>query len=370
MEPSELRTAHVGGRKADSLEGVRQAYRSYVRRKWLVLVIVVIVLVGLIFASIMHGSSNLSAGEVLSALVGMGDAYTQTVIWDLRMPHILTALVGGIALALAGCAFQSVLNNPLASASTLGISQGAAFGASMAIIVLASFDPTASTAHDAIVFTSPASTATCAFVGALISMVVILALARFRDMTPQSIVLAGVALSAMFNGITALIQYFASDTQVAAVVFWTFGSLRRVGYSELGLMAAVTALSAVFFHFQRWNFNAMESGEGSAHGLGVSVKRVRLANMIVGTVAASTVIAFCGTINFIGLIAPHIMRRFIGSDYRYLLPASALSGAALLLISDLISSSIMPGVILPIGAFTSLIGAPLFLYLLMKGMHR
>ena len=370
MEPQDLKTAHASNRASDAVPDVRQAYRAYVHRKWLALVIVAVLTFGFAFISVMHGSSDLPAIDVLAALFGLGDEHTSMVVWSLRMPHVLTAIIGGIALALAGCSFQSVLDNPLASASTLGISQGAAFGASVAIIVLASFDPMASSVHDGIVFTNPTTTAVCAFLGALIAMLVILALSRFRDMTPQSIVLAGVALSAMFSGVTALIQYFANDTQVAAVVFWTFGSLRRTGYSQIGIMALVTVAAAVFFHFNRWNYNAMESGEGSAHGLGVSVKNVRLSNMLVATLAASTVIAFCGTINFIGLIAPHIMRRFIGSDYRYLLPASALAGATILLISDLMASSVRTGVILPIGAITSLVGAPVFLYLLMKGMRR
>ncbi len=126
-------------------------------------------------------------------------------------------------------------------------------------------------------------------------------------------------------------QYFAEDTQVAAVVFWTFGDLGRVTYRELPIIAIVTAASAVFFMLNRWNYNAMESGEGSAHGLGVNVNRVRLSNMLIGTLVSATVIAFCGTINLIGLVAPHIMRRILGSDYRYLLPASAIAGAVVLL---------------------------------------
>lgn len=290
------------------------------------------------------------------------------VVWNLRMPRVLTAIVGGIALALAGCAFQSVLRNPLASASTLGISQGAAFGASIAIIVLGMGSSAA--AYEGLGTSNPYLTVICAFAGAIASTLIILALSRFRDMTPESIVLAGVALSALFTGATALIQYFATDTQVAAVVFWTFGDLGRTSYREIAIMAIVTLAAFAFFHLNRWSFNAMESGEGTAHGLGLNVKRTRLLNMIVGAFASSTVIAFCGTINFIGLVAPHIMRRFIGNDYRYLLPASALAGAVILLLSDVIARMAVASVVLPISAITSFVGAPLFLYLLMRGAHR
>ena len=363
VEVEELSQSHA------SLPGsARRSYQGYIRHKWLVLVVGVVLLLMLTIVSIMSGSANLSISQVLAALVGSGDDYSRIVVWNLRMPHILTAMVGGVALALAGCSFQSVLRNPLASASTLGVAQGAAFGASVAIIVLGAGGTSA--AHEAVVFSSPSLTAVCAFGGAMLSTLVILGLSRFRDMTPESIVLAGVALSALFSGATALVQYFAEDTQVAAVVFWTFGSLRRVTYRELAIMAAVTAACAIFFHFNRGNYNAMESGEASAHSLGVNVKGVRLVNMLVATVASSTIIAFCCIINFVGLVAPHVMRRFIGSDYRYLLPSSAVAGAVLLLASDLLASSLVPSVVLPISAITSFVGAPLFLWLLMRGAHR
>ena len=363
MEVESLKENHVTSRTAS----VRAQYVGYIRRKWLVMAVLVVLVLALVLLSLTLGTAKMNVADMLAALFGMGDDYNRIVVWNLRMPRILTALVGGMGLALAGCAFQSVLRNPLASASTLGISNGAAFGASVAIILLGAGGLSA---HDTVSFTTPYLTVVCAFAGAMASTLVILGLSRFRDMTPESIVLAGVALSALFAGCTALIQYFAEDTQVAAVVFWTFGDLGRVSYRELIIMTFVTGAAAIFFFLQRWNYNAMESGEGSAHGLGVNVHAVRLSNMFVGAAVASAVIAFCGVLNFIGLVAPHIMRRFVGSDYRYLLPASALAGSAILLISDLVARMIVPGTILPISAITSFIGAPLFLYLLMRGVRR
>lgn len=348
-------------------EGMRKGYRGYIKHKLLVIVLLVLVVLLLVAVSISVGSSNLSFEDVVLAMFGLGDSYARIVVWRLRMPRVLTALIGGIALALAGCAFQSVLRNPLASASTLGISQGAAFGASIAIIVLGAGG---AAAYEGVSFSNPYSVAICAFLGAMISTLVILGLSRFREMTPEAIVLAGVALSALFSGATALIQYFAEDSQVAAVVFWTFGDLSRTTYTELALMGAVTLASCVIFFANRWNYNAMESGDATAHGLGVNVHGVRLANMVVAAAASSTVIAFCGIINFIGLVAPHIMRRILGSDYRFLLPASALAGAALLLISDLIARTVAAPLILPISSITAFIGAPMFIYLLLKGVTR
>lgn len=366
MNPEDLRTAHA--QHVPSTSSYREQYRGYIRHKRLTICALALILLALVVTSICLGTADLTPLDVIAALAGQGDPYDVIVVWNLRMPRILTAIVGGIALALAGCAFQSVLRNPLASASTLGISQGAAFGASIAIIVLGV--GSSASAYEGLGSSNPYLTAICAFLGAVASTGIILALARFRDMTPESIVLAGVALSALFTGATALIQYFAEDTQVAAVVFWTFGDLGRASYREIAIMGVVTLACAVFFHCNRWNFNAMESGEGTAHGLGLNVKRTRLAAMLVGALAASSVIAFCGTINFIGLVAPHIMRRFIGSDYRYLLPASALAGAGILLLSDIICRMAVASVVLPISAITSFVGAPVFLYLLMRGARR
>lgn len=365
MEPDTPRTALAHAAPSP----LKNRYNAYLKRKWLAMAALIAAAVVLVFASIMAGSAQLSVADVALALIGQGDPYNVIVVWNLRMPRILTALVGGVALALAGCAFQSVLRNPLASASTLGIAQGAAFGASVAIIVLG-IGSSSAMYEGAASFSNPYVTVVCAFAGAIASSLVILALSRFRDMTPETIVLAGVAMSALFTGGTALMQYFAEDTQVAAVVFWTFGDLGRVTYRELPIIAIVTAASAVFFMLDRWNYNAMESGEGSAHGLGVNVNRVRLSNMLIGTLTSATVIAFCGTINFIGLVAPHIMRRILGSDYRYLLPASAIAGAVVLLAADLIARTAVASVVLPISAITSFIGAPLFLYLLLRGGRR
>lgn len=349
-------------------EGIERAYGGYIRHKRVVIGALALLVAVLLLVSLSIGSLALSPADIVAGLLGQAGDQVNSVVQRIRLPRVLTAVVAGIALALAGCAYQATLRNPLASASTLGIAQGAAFGASLAIIVFAGASQPE--LHEGVAMGDPLVTAACAFVGAMLSTVVILGLSRFREMTPESIVLLGVALSALFTAGTTLVQYFAEDTQVAAVVFWTFGDLSRVTRPQLAIMTVVTALAAAFFFWNRWNYNAIEGGEGLAHGLGVSVRTVRLASMVVASAAASTVIAFCGTINFIGLVAPHIMRRLLGADYRYLLPASALAGAAVLLVSDMLCQVLAAPLILPISAITSIVGAPLFIYLLFKGVHR
>ena len=168
-------------------------------------------------------------------------------------------------------------------------------------------------------------------------------------------VLVGVALSSLFNGGTTLVQYFADDVQVSAVVFWTFGDLGRTSWKEIGILLVTAVLMFIFFMLNRWNYNAMESGADTAKSLGVNVDRVMIISMLAASFAASVAVAFVGIISFVGLIAPHMIRKFIGSDYRYLLPASALMGALLLLLSDTFGRLIVAPVILPIGAITCLL---------------
>jgi len=318
--------------------------------------------------AIASGSSGLTLGEVINTILGNGTAKTKVVVFNLRLPRIVTAIVAGIGLAVVGCVMQSILRNPLASSSTLGVSQGAAFGAAFAIIALDA--GMQSQTLDGVAISNPYTTSICAFVGSMLSTLVVLGLSRIKKITPQTMILSGVALSSLFSGGTTLLQYFADDVKVAAVVFWTFGSLGSTSWREIIIMTVVVAAALVFFMMNRWNYNAIQSGESTAKGLGVNTDRLLLVSMVVCSATASVIVSYIGIINFIGLIAPHLMRRVVGSDYRYLLPASALMGAVLLLLSDTVARLIVQPVVLPIGAITSFLGAPLFLYLIFKGGKR
>ena len=214
--------------------------------------------------------------------------------------------------------------------------------------------------------TSPYLVTASAFCGGMFTTIVILALSKLRSSSPSAIILAGVAISAMFNGATALIQYFADDVVVASIVYWTFGNLGRTGWKDIALIFLVTLPSAVFFCLNRWNYTAISSGSSTAKSLGVNVEIMIPASLVVCALATSVSVAFTGCISFIGLIASHIMRRFVGNDYRFLLPCSALMGAVLLLAADIACRMIVSPIVLPIGALTSFMGAPLFLYLILR----
>ena len=343
-------------------------YGKYIRFKRLFLVIMAAVTLVIALVAISSGSSGLSIAEVIETILGGGTKSTKVIVFNLRLPRVVTAIVAGIGLAAVGCVMQSILRNPLASSSTLGVSQGAAFGAAFAIIALDA--GMQSQTLDGVAISNPYTTSICAFVGSMFSTMVVLGLSRIRKITPQTMILAGVALSSLFSGGTTLLQYFADDVKVAAVVFWTFGSLGSTSWREIIIMSIVVAGALVFFMLNRWNYNALQGGESTAKGLGVNTDRLLLSSMVVCSLTASVIVSYIGIINFIGLIAPHLMRRVIGSDYRYLLPASALMGSVLLLLSDTVARLIVQPVILPIGAITSFLGAPLFLYLIFKGGKR
>ena len=343
-------------------------YGRYIGRKRIILVFLFLLLFIVSLISIMAGSSGLSLADVFKTLAGKGNTQTNAIVLNVRLPRIMTSVVVGCALALSGCVMQSVLKNPLASASTLGVSQGASFGATVAIIYLgAGVQHVASTTGGSVNISNPYLVTICAFAGGMLCILVIAGLSRLKAISASSMVLAGVALGALFAGGTTMIQFFASDVALSAVVYWTFGDLGRASWPEILIILIILAGAFVYFIMNKWNYNALLSGDETAKSLGVNVSSLTMVSLTVGTLLAAAAVSFVGIINFIGLIAPHIMRRFIGDDYRFLLPASTLAGACILLLSDLFSRTVASPVILPIGAITSFLGAPLFIYLIYKG---
>lgn len=343
---------------------LKNEYSQYIKKKWLIVSALTLALLVMSVLSLSAGSSGISGSDILKALTGSGTTANDTIIWNIRMPRIAAGIGVGIALAMAGCVMQNVLRNPLASASTLGVSQGASFGAAVAIVYLGAGIQVNSGSAAAITVTNPYLVTVCAFVGGIATTAIILALSRARGMTPSVMVLAGVAISALFTGATTLIQYFADDVMIATVVYWTFGSLGRAGWQEIGMIFFFAVLAFGYFIFNRWNYNAMESGTPTAKSLGVPVNTLILVSMTICALISAVSVAFVGCINFIGLIAPHMARNLVGNDYRFLIPCTALTGALLMLVADIVSRLLIAPTILPIGALTSFLGAPLFLHMI------
>ena len=353
--------------KKDANEGLL-VYNQYLRRKRIALVIVVIAAIFVAMYSIGIGSIPISMKDIVKVFLGNGEKMYTTAIMNIRLPKAVTAIVVGAALAAAGAVMQCVLRNPLASASSLGVSQGAAFGAALGIVVFGGGVVNSANATTAITISNPYIVTLCAFVFGIVSTVVIVGISQFKkNVGPGGLILAGTALSSLFSGASTILQYFADDTKLGAIVFWTFGNLGSTSWKEIVLLAVVFVAAMIYFMFNRWNYNAMESGADTAKSLGVNTRSVMLLSMAICSLLAAVAVSFVGIISFVGLVAPHIMRRFVGNDYRYLVPSSAIAGALLLLMADIVSRVIIAPVILPIGALTSFLGAPIFLYLLFKG---
>ena len=345
-----------------------QSYNAFVRRKRLVLLITIFVTIIVAFYAISAGSLNVSVSEIIKTIFGKGETQSHTIIMNIRLPRVTAAILVGAMLAVSGAVMQCVLQNPLASASTLGVSQGAAFGAALGIIVFGGGVVNSDSAATAIAINNPYIVTLCAFLCGSISTFVVIILSQFKKgLGPGGLILAGVALSSLFTGGSTLLQYFADETKISAVVFWTFGNLGSTGWTELLILATVFLAAMMFFLLNRWNYNAMESGADTAKSLGVNTRAVMLFSMGICSLAAAIAVSFVGIISFVGLVAPHIMRRFVGNDYRYLIPCSAVAGALLLIMADTFGRLIIAPVILPIGAITSFLGAPMFLYLLFRG---
>jgi ABC-type Fe3+-siderophore transport system, permease component len=345
-----------------------QLYDDFVRRKRLVLITAVFATAAIALFAVSAGSLHIPISEVIKTILGQGNAQAQTIVMGIRLPRVTAAIIVGAALAVSGAVMQCVLQNPLASASTLGVSQGAAFGAAVGIIVFGGGVVNSDSAATAVSINNPYIVTVCAFLCGSLSTLVVIALSQFKkELGPGGIILAGVALSSLFTGGSTLLQYFADETKISAVVFWTFGNLGAAGWKELLIITAVFSAALVYFMLNCWNYNAMESGADTARSLGVNTRAVMLISMGICSFTAAVAVSFVGIISFVGLVAPHMMRRFVGNDYRYLIPCSAAAGALLLILADTFGRLIIAPVILPIGAITSFLGAPLFLFLLFRG---
>ena len=331
---------------------IKTAYFRQIHRKIMLLAVFggLILIVGVF--GLTHGSYDITLTDILRVMTGGGDDTVRLVVADIRLPRIVAAIVCGWGMALSGLGIQSLLKNPLGSPATLGISQGAAFGAALSVVVMGS---------------QLVSVTVYAFAGAMGATFIILVLARLKQLSAEAVILAGVALSSLFGSATILMQYLATETELAMVVFWTFGDVARSTWQEIRILGITVVLMSGFFICLRWDLNAMASGEETARGLGVRVERLRMLGMTAAALMAAMVTAFHGVIAFVGLIAPHMARRLAGEEHGLLIPYTAVLGSLLLLTADTLGRVLAGSGSLPVGVVTSFLGAPMFLYLLVRG---
>ncbi len=303
----------------------------------------------------------------LKALIRQGAENNIRIIWNIRIPRVIAAAVAGAGLAVAGLIMQTNLNNSMASPSTLGVSNAAVFGANLSIIAFAGgFLSTGNNVSNYATGANPYATSLMAFIFSVISILIILGLCKVRSFHPGVVVLAGIALGAVWTAATTILQFYATDVGLSAAVIWNFGDLGRATYKTDLIMSIVVVLSLVFFMIMSWRFNALLSGDAAAKSMGIDVEKLRFTSMLLASVITAVCVSFLGIIGFVGIICPHITKKLLGQDHRFSIPATALTGCILLLLADTLSRSIGNGSALPVGAITSLLGAPFFVAIILS----
>lgn len=330
-----------------------RSYFNQKRSKLLYIGIMLFLLLVLIVISVMFGSYKIPLQEFIESLLFQGKTNSELIIWQMRLPQALTAAIAGGGLALCGAVLQIVLKNPLASPFTLGISSSSAFGAALAIF------------FGSLYFNGPYIVSLSAFLFSLIATFIIVLLSRLRNVTNETMILAGVATGTLFSAFLALLQYFSSDTQISAIIFWMFGDCSRTTYKEIFLILFFYLSSLLFFLNAQIDYKLLLFGDEQAKSFGVNVEKLRLVSMIVASLLSSIIVAFVGIIGFVGLVAPHIAKRITGLDYFLL--SSTIVGSIILVTADLVAKNILHNAVLPVGIVTSFIGAPAFFYLILIG---
>lgn len=333
------------------------------KRRYLALTVILAVLVvaGMV-CCLFVGSSNMTLADGIRGLLGKGTDAQNRIIRNIRLPRVLAAVIAGAGLSVAGLVMQTTLNNGMASPATLGVSNAAVFGANLSIIAFAGgFLATGNNPQNFDVGANPYATSVMAFIFAALSVLLILGLCTVRSFSPNVVVLAGMAISAVWTAATTVLQFYATDVGLSAAVVWSFGDLGRATYRKDLIMAVAVAAGIVFFSLMAWKYNALLSGEATARTMGVRVELLRFVTLLLASVITAVCVSFLGVIGFVGIICPHVTKKLLGQDHRFTIPVSCLTGSLLLLLADTFSRSLGGGTALPVGAITSLLGAPFFI---------
>lgn len=354
--------AVLDGEGRKPVTALARQYRAIFRRRviWLS-ILAAAVLVSLVL-NIGIGPSGMKIETVLMGLISPDsmERSLRVILWDVRLPFATLAVVVGACLGLAGAEMQTVLNNPLASPSTLGVMHAATVGASLAIVFnLGAFG----IAENYIL-------PVCAFAGAMASIFLIQFLSRAFGATVDSVILFGIATVFALDATISLIQFMANTDSLQQIVFWTMGSVSRATWEKVGIVTAVFLFCLPLSLRHMWQMTALRGGEDQARSFGVGVDRLRTMVLVRVSLLTAIAISFTGIIGFVGLVGPHISRLAFGEDHRFYLPGSALAGAFILSGASLIAKTIVPGILIPDGIVTALIGIPLFLVLVMTHRRR
>ncbi len=340
--------------------GVMNDYRRIVRRRLLLILLLALLIVASLLLDFMLGPSGLPLQNLWQTLTdpASADPGTRAIVWDIRLPYAVMAIIVGLALGLAGAEMQTILNNPLASPFTLGVSSAAAFGAALAIVLGIGLPG----------IPGQWFISANAFIFALLAALLLDGITRWTQVATSGVILFGIALVFTFNALVSMLQFIANEDTLQGLVFWTMGSIDRASWSKVAILLVALALVMPLSLRSAWKLTALRLGEDRAISFGINVRRLRLTTLLRISILSALSVAFVGPIGFIGLVAPHIARMLFGEDHRFYLPASALIGALVLSLASIASKNLIPGAIIPVGIVTSLVGVPFFLSIILR--HR
>ncbi len=349
----------------DSVEDreIDAGYRRFTFRKYAAIIVCIVATVIAAGLAITYGPYDISFLEVYQIIwdhIMHGvpedplDYMRDHVVCNIRMPRVVVAIIAGFGLAVAGAVMQSTLKNPMADSYTTGVSSGAAFGATLSIV--AGFT----------LFSSQFGMLVNAFVFSLAPTAVIILVSKLRNVSSTSMILAGLAVMYIFNACTTVLKLWAEPDALASLYRWQVGSLNNMIWGNVPVMLAVTTIGSIAVLLLSNKINILSSGDESAKSLGVNAQNLRVICLAIVSLITASIVSFTGTIGFVGLVAPHIVRLFIGSDNRFLIPASGAFGALLLLVSDFIGRTVIAPAVLEVGVITAFIGGPMFLYLIIR----
>jgi len=346
----------------EGFQRFRREYASRVSRKILFAVLILV-------ASFLVFGLTLSVGEynigfiesyqiVFDHLMGIpvSDRMKDLIIWDYRLPRAVMAALSGSGLAIGGAVMQSALRNPLAEPYTMGISSGASLGAALSIICGVCVVPALS---------GEPATVINSFVFSLVPVAVIMLVIRFKKTTPTMMILSGIAVMYVFSAVTTMLMVLADPTSLSEIYQWRVGTLGKATWGNIPLVAVFVALGIVSLWALSRNLNVLMTGNRSATSLGVDTRRLMMMSLVIVALVTSAIVCFTGTIGFVGLIVPHLVRIFIGSNNKYLIPASACFGALFLLVMDSVAK-VAGSTGLPVGVICAVVGGPTFIYILIK----
>lgn len=354
-----MSVASLPGRAASALA---RGHARLIGRRRLILALLAATLVISLTLDLSAGPAGLSAADIVTGLLDPSSLSPRdrVVLWDIRLPDALIAVLVGAALGVAGLESQTALNNPLASPFTLGVSAAAKLGAAIAIVFASGL--TARLGLPALPETVLMPLLAMAF--ALVSGLLVLGFARVFGAERETIVLFGVAVMFFCESLVALMQLVGDAEAAQRIVIWTVGNLTRVGWTELTIVAAALAVATPLTWRRAAQLTLLRSGEAQARALGIDVEQLRREMVLRLSALTAVAVCFVGTISFVGLVAPHLARMILGEDHRVLVPGAFLMGGLTLSIASLLSKTVLPGAIIPVGILTAAIGAPALVALL------